>query len=158
MESFAKSLFAWCGFRDEPAMEAIPGYQTTFRTLMGGSGAAVAKGATVTVHATGRVRRRQVCEEDGVLLSWCTEELVEPEGGKKFWCTEDPGQSPFKYQAGVGQVITGWDQGLLGMKIGEKRELLIPACEGYGTAGFAPWGVPPNATLTFTLEVLEIVQ
>ena len=44
------------------------------------------------------------------------------ETGKKFWSTKDPGQQPFSYQAGVGQVIKGWDQGLLGMKLGEERQ------------------------------------
>ena len=54
------------------------------------------------------------------------------------------------------QVITGWDQGLLGMQIGEERKLTIPADEGYGVAGFPAWGIPPNGTLEFTLEVLKI--
>ena len=45
------------------------------------------------------------------------------ETGKKFWSTKDPGQQPFSYQAGVGQVIKGWDQGLLGMKLGEERQV-----------------------------------
>ena len=54
------------------------------------------------------------------------------------------------------QVITGWDQGLLGMQIGEERKLTIPADEGYGAAGFPAWGIPPNGTLEFTLEVLKI--
>merc|ERR1712161_142674 len=76
--------------------------------------------------------------------------------GKKFWSTKDPGQQPFTYQAGVGGVITGWDQGCLGMKIGEVRELEIPGAEGYAAAGFPAWGIPPNATLQFTLECLEI--
>ena len=53
-------------------------------------------------------------------------------------------------------VITGWDQGCLGMKIGEERELLIPAHEGYGAAGFPAWGIPPGGTLNFTLECLKI--
>ena len=76
--------------------------------------------------------------------------------GKKFWSTKDPGQQPFTYQAGVGKVIKGWDQGCLGMKIGEVRELIIPADEGYGSGGFPAWGIPPNGTLNFTLECLEI--
>merc|ERR1712204_147423 len=49
------------------------------------------------------------------------------------------------YQAGVGKVITGWDQGCLGMKIGEERKLVIPAAEGYGAGGFPAWGIPPGA-------------
>ena len=115
-------------------MTAIPGYQTTYELLKAGSGAKVEKGKTVTVHATGVVK----------------------ETGKKFWSTKDPGQNPFTYQAGVGAVITGWDQGLLGMQLGEERKLTIPANEGYGAGGFPAWGIPPNGTLEFTLEVLEI--
>jgi len=76
--------------------------------------------------------------------------------GKKFWSTRDPGQEPFAYRAGVGEVITGWDQGCLGMGVGETRELLIPANEGYGPDGFPDWGIPPGATLNFTLECLRI--
>ena len=52
--------------------------------------------------------------------------------------------SPCIHQAGVGGVITGWDQGCLGMKLGEARELLIPAAEGYGSGGFPAWGIPPG--------------
>ena len=59
-------------------------------------------------------------------------------------------------QAGVGQVIKGWDQGLLGMKLGEERQVVIPGHEGYGAGGFPAWGIPPNGTLDFTLEVLKI--
>eukprot|EP00930_Biecheleria_cincta_P040922 TRINITY_DN2801_c0_g1_i1.p1 TRINITY_DN2801_c0_g1~~TRINITY_DN2801_c0_g1_i1.p1 ORF type:complete len:117 (+),score=32.00 TRINITY_DN2801_c0_g1_i1:61-411(+) len=115
-------------------MEPIPGYQTQKRTIKEGSGKEITKGCTATVHATGVVK----------------------ETGKKFWSTKDPGQQPFTYQAGVGQVITGWDQGCLGMKLGEERELLIPAKEGYGDGGFPAWGIPPGGTLNFTLECLEI--
>jgi len=114
---------------------AISGYATTYMVKQEGNPEAeVKKGNTVTVHATGVVK----------------------ESGKKFWSTKDPGQEPFTYKAGVGQVITGWDQGLLGMKLGEVRELLIPANEGYGAAGFPAWGIPPGGTLNFTLEVLSI--
>ena len=74
----------------------IPGYATKYTVLKSGEGAAVAKGKTVTVHATGVVQ----------------------ETGKTFWSTKDPDQEPFTYQAGVGQVITGWDQGILGMTLG----------------------------------------
>ena len=70
--------------------------------------------------------------------------------------TKDPGQKPFTYQAGVGKVITGWDQGCLGMQVGEERELTIPAKEGYGNGGFPAWGIPPGGTLNFTLECLKI--
>lgn len=115
-------------------MEAIPGYKTTKQVLTTGSGASVTKGQTVTVHATGVVQ----------------------ETGKKFWSTKDPGQQAFTYPAGVGKVITGWDQGCLGMQIGEQRKLVIPADEGYGSAGFPAWGIPPGGTLEFTLECVSI--
>ena len=59
--------------------------------------------------------------------------------------------SPFRLP-----VIKGWDQGLLGMKLGEERQVIIPAHEGYGAAGFPAWGIPPGGTLDFTLEVLAI--
>ena len=64
---------------------------------------------------------------------------------KKFWSTKDAGQKPFTYQAGVGGVIKGWDQGCLGMQIGEVRKLRIPADEGYGAGGFPAWGIPRAA-------------
>ena len=73
----------------------------------------------------------------------------------QFWDTKDPDQKPFSYQAGVGGVITGWDQGCLGMKMGEIRKLEIPGNEGYGAKGFPAWGITPNATLNFTLERLK---
>merc|ERR1711918_315968 len=107
---------------------------TVYNILKAGEGAEVAKGATATVHATGIVK----------------------ETGKKFWSTKDPGQKPFTYQAGVGGVITGWDQGCLGMKVGETRKLTIPAHEGYGAGGFPAWGIPPKATLLFEIEVLKV--
>jgi FKBP-type peptidyl-prolyl cis-trans isomerase len=81
---------------------------------------------------------------------------VVKETGKKFWSTKDPGQKPFTYDAGVGGVIKGWDQGCLGMAVGERRVLEIKAHEGYGAAGFPAWGIPANGTLQFTLECLEI--
>jgi peptidylprolyl isomerase len=107
---------------------------TTFEIVTQGSGAEITKGCTATVHALGVIQ----------------------ESGKKFWSTKDPGQQPFSYQAGVGGVIKGWDQGCLGMKIGETRKLTIPGHEGYGAGGFPAWGIPPNGTLEFTLECLKI--
>ena len=65
-------------------------------------------GDTVTVHATGIVKETM----------------------KKFWSTKDAGQQAFTYQAGVGKVIVGWDQGCLGMQVGGTRKLNIPADEG----------------------------
>ena len=59
-----------------------------------------------------------------------------------------------RYKAGVGSVIVGWDQGCLGMKIGEVRQLTIPFDEGYGDRGFPAWKIPPKATLKFEVELI----
>merc|ERR1712038_42724 len=118
---------------DFPNMTTISGYKTTYKIIKQGAGSTVTAGNTVTVHATGVIK----------------------ESGYQFWCTKD-NNSPFTYLAGRGKVITGWDQGCLGMKIGESRELTIPADEGYGAGRFPAWKIPKNATLVFTLECLRI--
>ena len=118
------------------AWETIAGLKTKRMTVTPAPAGAptIAKGDTITVHATGIVK----------------------ETDKKFWSTKDPGQQPFTYNAGVGSVITGWDQGLLGAAVGEVRKLDIPAEEGYGKGGFPAWGIPPNGGLFFEIEVLSI--
>eukprot|EP01108_Squamamoeba_japonica_P008784 TRINITY_DN78_c0_g1_i1.p2 TRINITY_DN78_c0_g1~~TRINITY_DN78_c0_g1_i1.p2 ORF type:complete len:114 (-),score=25.57 TRINITY_DN78_c0_g1_i1:39-380(-) len=104
--------------------------------LSAGNGAAVQKSNTVTVHALGQ-------------------QLID---GKKvkFWDTHDAGQKPFTYQAGLGKVIRGWDDGVLGMQVGEKAEITIPGEFGYGARGFPAWKILPNSTLVFEIEVLSI--
>ena len=96
-----------------------------------GDGASAEKGKRVTVHYTG----------------W----LVD---GKKFDSSHDHG-SPFTFMLGAHQVISGWDQGVEGMKVGGSRRLLIPSKLGYGPTG-AGNVIPPNATLVFEVELLKI--
>eukprot|EP00920_Eleutheroschizon_duboscqi_P024052 GHVT01059768.1.p1 GENE.GHVT01059768.1~~GHVT01059768.1.p1 ORF type:complete len:117 (+),score=30.29 GHVT01059768.1:273-623(+) len=102
----------------------------------GREGAALQAGQRATVHALGAVAANG--------------------GTNKFWSTRDPGQKPFTWQAGLGQVIEGWDKGVLGMKMGEVRRIFIPAKQGYGASGFPAWNIPPNADLQFDIELLSV--
>ncbi len=96
-----------------------------------GKGASPVAGKQVTVHYTGIL-----------------------DNGKKFDSSVDRNQ-PFKFIIGVGQVIPGWDEGVMTMKVGGKRKLTIPAKLGYGSAG-AGGVIPPNATLHFDVELLDV--
>ena len=96
-----------------------------------GTGDSPVKGKMVKVHYTGTL-----------------------ENGKKFDSSVDRKQ-PFNFTIGVGQVIKGWDEGVMGMKVGGKRKLVIPSKLGYGAAG-AGGVIPPNATLLFDVELLDV--
>jgi FKBP-type peptidyl-prolyl cis-trans isomerase len=75
------------------------------------------------------------------------------ENGTKFDSSLDRGE-PFKFVVGHGDVIKGWDEGVKGMKVGEKRQLVVPPDMGYGASGTPGGPIPPNATLTFEVELL----
>lgn len=74
--------------------------------------------------------------------------------GTKFDASADHGNGIFTTQIGVGQVIAGWDQGIIGMKVGGKRKLIIPPSLGYGDQ--AAGSIPPNSTLIFDVELVGI--
>jgi peptidylprolyl isomerase len=76
-------------------------------------------------------------------------------GGKQFDSSYDRGQ-PIEFPLGQGQVIKGWDEGVAGMKVGEKRQLIIPPDLGYGDAGAGGGAIPPSATLLFDVELMQI--
>jgi hypothetical protein len=76
--------------------------------------------------------------------------------GTLFDSSENPGRTPFQFELGVGAVIPGWDQGLLGMKIGESRTLIIPSSLAYGSQGSGP--IPGDATLIFETTLLNIIS
>jgi len=97
-----------------------------------GQGDAVVAGDTITVHYTG----------------WLT-------NGTKFDSSVDRGE-PFTTKIGVGRVIQGWDEGMVGMKIGGKRKLTIPASMGYGDRAVSV--IPANSTLIFEVELLRIMK
>ena len=96
-----------------------------------GKGASPVAGKQVKVHYTGTL-----------------------ENGKKFDSSVDR-KEPFSFVIGVGQVIPGWDEGVMTMKVGGKRRLTIPSKLGYGATG-AGNVIPPNATLIFDVELLDV--
>ncbi len=103
-----------------------------------GTGREAEPGFNVTVHYTG----------------WLYDEKAEGFKGAKFDSSLDR-KDPFKFDLGAGQVIQGWDEGFAGMKIGGKRTLVIPPEMGYGARG-AGGVIPPNATLIFEVELLDV--
>jgi FKBP-type peptidyl-prolyl cis-trans isomerase FkpA len=94
-----------------------------------GTGAIAEPGAMLTVNYTGKL-------ENGTVFD------------------TSAGNAPYKFVLGAGDVIAGWDQGLVGMREGGKRILIVPPSLGYGATGNGP--VPPNATLTFEVELLKV--
>jgi peptidylprolyl isomerase len=107
-----------------------------YEVLQEGTGKSPQKGDRISVHYTGWL------DENG-------------EKGKKFDSSVDRGQ-PFVFTVGVGQVIRGWDEGLLLMKEGEKRRLIIPADLAYGSRSVGAI-IPANATLIFDVELIEVL-
>ncbi|MDH3947463.1 MAG: FKBP-type peptidyl-prolyl cis-trans isomerase [Gammaproteobacteria bacterium] len=103
-----------------------------------GEGKEAAAGNPVVVHYTG----------------WLYDESAADNKGEKFDSSRDR-NDPFMFNLGAGQVIKGWDQGVAGMKVGGQRTLIIPAELGYGARG-AGGVIPPNATLVFDVELLDV--
>ncbi len=101
--------------------------------LKQGTGEAAKKGDQITVHYSGKLT-----------------------DGTKFDSSYDRG-IPLQFTLGAGQVISGWDQGILGMRVGEKRKLIIPPEMAYGTAGVGGI-IPPKATLIFEIELVQIIN
>ncbi len=108
------------------------------RILREGDGASAEAGQIAAVHYTG----------------WLYDETAENNRGDKFDSSLDR-KDYFKFELGAGEVIRGWDQGVVGMKVGEKRELTIAPEMGYGSRG-VDRVIPPGATLVFEVELAEI--
>jgi FKBP-type peptidyl-prolyl cis-trans isomerase FkpA len=137
-------LAAACGSKSEappaaaapPAANPVAGLQTT--TLKAGTGAAIGGGQIAVVQYTG----------------WLYEAGAADHKGKQFDSSRER-REPFKFPLDTGSVIKGWDQGVVGMKVGESRRLVIPPELAYGDAG-AGGIIPPGATLVFDVELVGI--
>lgn len=121
-------------------VQAVPEgeMEMIIETVQTGDGEAIQVGQTAVVHYTG----------------WLFDPQADLNRGEKFDSSRDRGQ-PFSFQVGAGRVIRGWDEGVAGMLVGERRILTIPPEMGYGARG-AGGVIPPNATLIFDVELLEI--
>ena len=115
---------------------ARPAYTRT--DLQVGTGREAQKGQGLSVHYTG----------------WLYDPAQPEMKGRMFDSSRERG--PFNFQLGAGQVIPGWDQGFDGMKVGGRRRLIIPPSLGYGVDGAGGGIIPPNATLIFEMELLDV--
>ncbi len=127
-----------CSKKAAPKMETGSMTELIKTDIKQGDGALATVGHNVTVHYTG----------------WLYDEAAPDHHGKKFDSSRDRNE-PFVFPLGGGRVIRGWDQGVEGMKIGGQRTLIIPASMGYGARG-AGGVIPPNATLVFDVELLDV--
>ena len=112
-----------------------PFSQTDLRV---GTGAEATAGRRITVNYTG----------------WLYDPREPEQKGRQF--DSSAGRQPFGFPLGAGQVIRGWDQGVVGMKVGGQRRLIIPPDLAYGPQGSPGGVIPPNATLLFDIELLDV--
>lgn len=122
------------------AMAADTPTKLITKTITEGKGTPAKVGDKVYVHYTG----------------WLYDTSAKDNKGKKFDSSLDRGE-PFGIRLGQGLVIKGWEEGVPGMKIGEKRTLVIPPEKGYGERG-AGDAIPANATLLFEVEMIKIIS
>jgi FKBP-type peptidyl-prolyl cis-trans isomerase len=142
--AFSLSAFAACGNGGSTEEnESVPMADSGITSLQKqdvtpGTGAEAAKGQVVRVHYTG----------------WLYDASAPDHRGRKFDSSKDSNE-PFEFRLGAQEVIQGWDEGVAGMKVGGKRILTIPPSMGYGSRG-AAGVIPPNATLVFEVELLDV--
>jgi len=122
-------VFPGCGPADDPNMKEKGALGLKYHDVQEGKGEEAKRGDLLVVHYTGRLRN-----------------------GKVFDSSHNRGD-PFIFKLGAGEVIRGWDQGVVGMKVGGMRKLIIPSELGYGER--AQGGIPANSELRFEIDLVE---
>jgi FKBP-type peptidyl-prolyl cis-trans isomerase FkpA len=131
------SFVAACGGGESsPTSATQPRGEFSQTDIRVGTGADAVPGRRLTVHYTG----------------WLFDPTRPEQKGSQF--DSSAGRAPFSLTLGAGQVIRGWDQGVVGMKAGGLRRLVLPPELAYGASGSGP--IPPNATLVFDIELLDV--
>ncbi len=139
----ATALLSCCalqaGAQDAPAAEMPPDEQLVITDLVSGIGDEAVPGMICVVHYTG----------------WLYDSNAKDFRGRKFDSSRARGQ-PFSFPLGGGHVIRGWDSGVVGMRVGGQRRLIIPPALGYGSRNVGNGAIPPGSTLLFEVELLAI--
>jgi FKBP-type peptidyl-prolyl cis-trans isomerase FkpA len=136
-------LMAACGSKEQAPKLATPVPPPTELQkidVVKGAGEGISQGQVAVVHYTG----------------WLYDPTVAEHKGMKFDSSRDRGQ-PYAFTVGAGSVIRGWEEGVQGMQPGGQRRLMIPPDLGYGDVGMQNV-IPPNATLVFDIELLQIEE
>jgi FKBP-type peptidyl-prolyl cis-trans isomerase FkpA len=143
--AFSLAAFTACGGNgdiqeEEPPAAMADSGITSLQTqdVTPGTGGEATRGRTVRVHYTG----------------WLYDASAADKRGRKFDSSKDRNEA-FEFRLGGGEVIQGWDEGVAGMRVGGTRILTIPPAMGYGARG-AGGVIPPNATLVFEVELLDV--
>lgn len=134
-------VIAGCGGSDSPSSPSSqPRGEFSQTDLVVGTGATATTGRVLTVNYTG----------------WLYDPTAAESKGRQFDSSLSPGRTPFQFTLGAGNVIRGWDQGVVGMRVGGRRRLIIPPELAYGPQGAGNGTIPPNATLVFDIELLAV--
>jgi len=131
-------LLSGCSDLSEPPRTVGEVTELELIDVVLGTGAEARSGQSVTVHYSG----------------WLYDETAIDKKGSKFDSSVDRGK-PFEFLLGAGRVIKGWDQGVVGMKLGGQRTIIIPPDFGYGARGVGN-AIPANASLVFEVKLLEV--
>ena len=134
-------VVAGCGGNDSSGPSSSqPRAEFSQTDLVVGTGTAATTGRLLTVNYTG----------------WLYDPAATEQKGRQFDSSLSPGRTPFQFTLGAGGVIRGWDQGVVGMRVGGRRRLVIPPELAYGAQGAGQGTIPPNATLVFDIELLAV--